>query len=558
MIQQQESAPAAAARATSGLDAPVVSDWLDGLFGRLSVRRRVVLSQLPLTVTVGLVAVATALFSPGTLADNAFGLSLLAHVAILAVCLAVPWDKFPYALIALIPLLDCLAIGFTREAGGPAFNVLSLLLVFPVVWLSIQRRRYMVALAIGGTVLSTLIPAAIAGSPSTPASMIRTIFLPLVMSGIAVTAHVVTTTIHRQRARLVQNERALADTLAESLRRQQLLDAVLGAVGMGVLVVDHKGGTVLANKAMYADPALAGILQVSGQLLLPDRSTPVPADRSPLARAAVGKDFRDELYWVDGPDQQRAYSVSAHGIPARGQDPRGSVVTFVDVTALIRALAAKDDFVSTVSHELRTPLTSILGYLELVLEQPGHEEISGELLIVRRNAEHLLRLVNDLVAVASDRMELSLEDADLAQLVTDVARATGPTAAGNRCELVLDVEQTLPARLDPERIRQVLRNLLSNAIKYSPAGGRITVNARRTGSELVCSITDTGIGMNTEEQEQAFTKFFRAARSRETAIPGAGLGLPISRTIVEGHGGTISLTSAPGVGTTATLALPAP
>jgi signal transduction histidine kinase len=193
-----------------------------------------------------------------------------------------------------------------------------------------------------------------------------------------------------------------------------------------------------------------------------------------------------------------------------------------------------------------------------VLDEPGYEEIHGELLIVRRNAEHLLRLVNDLIAVASERVELALEETDLARLVTDVAAATGPAAAGNGSELVLDVEPALPARLDPERIRQVLRNLLSNAIKYSPAGGRITVSARRTGSNLVCSVTDTGIGMNAEEQEQAFTKFFRSARSRETAIPGAGLGLPVSRTIVEGHGGSISLTSEPGAGTTVTFTLPTP
>lgn len=558
MIQQQ-AVPEAGARTTTGLEAPVVSDWLDGLFGRLGVRRRVVLSQLPLTVTVGLVAVATAVFSPDTLADDIFRLALLAHAAIFAACLAVPWDRLPSALIVVIPLLDCLAIGFTREAGGAAFNVLSLLLVFPVVWLSMQRRRYMVALAIAGTVLSMLIPAAVAGgAPSTPAAMIRTIFLPLVMSGIAVTAHFVTTTIHRQRAKLLQSEHALANTLAESVRRQRLLDAVLGAVGMGVWVVDRTGGTVLANRAMRADPALADVLQGSRQFLEPDRTSPVAAERSPMARAAVGKEFQDELYWAGAPNQQRAYSVSAYGIPEHGQDAGGSVVTFVDVTALIRALAAKDDFVSTVSHELRTPLTSILGYLELVLEEPGHEEIHGELLIVRRNAEHLLRLVNDLIAVASDRMKLSLEDVDLAQLVNDVAGATRPAAAGNRCELVLDVERTLPARLDPERIRQVLRNLLSNAVKYSPAGGRITVSALRTGSQLVCSVADTGVGMSGEEQEQAFTKFFRSERSRATAIPGAGLGLPVSRTIVEGHGGTISLTSEPGAGTTVTFVLPAP
>ncbi|WP_306736739.1 sensor histidine kinase [Arthrobacter sp. ZGTC412] len=80
--------------------------------------------------------------------------------------------------------------------------------------------------------------------------------------------------------------------------------------------------------------------------------------------------------------------------------------------------------------------------------------------------------------------------------------------------------------------------------------------ARRNGAELVCSITDSGVGMSAEEQEQAFTKFFRSARSRETAIPGAGLGLPVSKTIVEAHGGSISLDSTPGAGTTATFTIP--
>jgi signal transduction histidine kinase len=111
--------------------------------------------------------------------------------------------------------------------------------------------------------------------------------------------------------------------------------------------------------------------------------------------------------------------------------------------------------------------------------------------------------------------------------------------------------------MDPKRISQVIRNLLSNAIKYSPDSGLVTATAYRNGAGLVCTIRDTGLGMTGEEQEQAFTKFFRAARSRETAIPGAGLGLSVSKTIIEGHGGSISLDSAPGVGTTVTFILPA-
>ncbi|WAJ33150.1 HAMP domain-containing sensor histidine kinase [Arthrobacter sp. FX8] len=176
--------------------------------------------------------------------------------------------------------------------------------------------------------------------------------------------------------------------------------------------------------------------------------------------------------------------------------------------------------------------------------------------MVRRNAEHLLGLVNDLIAVASERVDLALEQADLARLVAREVDAASPTAAGNGLQLVLDVEQPLHARMDPARIGQVIRNLLSNAIKYSPNGGLITARAFRTREGLACSITDTGLGMTGEEQEQAFSKFFRSARSRETAIPGAGLGLPVSKTIVEGHGGSISLESEPGRGTRATFILP--
>ncbi|WP_308928959.1 HAMP domain-containing sensor histidine kinase [Arthrobacter sp. SLBN-112] len=536
-----------------------MSDRLDGLFGGLSARKRVMASQLPVTLTMALVVVAAAMFSPWTLTDSRFLAALLFHLAIAAACVAVPWGRLPGPAFAVIPLLDCLAIGLTREAGGPAFNVLSLMLVFPVIWLSAQVRPFMPALAIAGTILSTVVPAAALGSPPAAGSMIRVLILPLVMSVMAVTAHVVATTIRRHRIQLVDSEHHLGRTLDESVRRQNLLDAVLGAVGVGVWVVDRKGNTVLTNRTLQSDPALAGLVEPGGeksQLLAADRTTPVPAGSLPAERAAAGEAFMDELYWAGPADGQRAYSVSSHGFPAAGGQEAGGVITFADVTDLIGALAAKDDFVATVSHELRTPLTSILGYLELVLEEPDHDDIRAELLVVRRNADHLMSLVNDLIAVASERVELSLEETDLAQLVTRAVDAALPRAAGNGLQVKIEIEQPLPVRADPARISQVLHNLLSNAVKYSPDGGLITATATRTEAGLVCSITDTGVGMSEEEQEQAFTKFFRSARSRSTAIPGAGLGLPVSKTIVEGHGGSISLASKPGAGTSATFILP--
>ncbi|MDQ0771035.1 signal transduction histidine kinase [Pseudarthrobacter defluvii] len=565
VIRERQGIAEDTARARKAPVHPVVSDRLDGLFGGLSARKRVAASQLPVTLTILLVVIAAAIFSPETLASNLFQAALLFHLAIAAASAAIPWARLPAAAFAVIPMLDCVAIGFTREAGGPSFNVLSMMLVFPVIWLSAQVRPYMPVLAIAGTILSAVVPSAVQGSPPAGGSMIRTLILPLVMSVIAVTSHVVATTIRLHRTRLVENEHDLARTLGESLRRQSLLDAVLKAVGVGVWVVDAKGNTVLANRAMQADPILWPVIQPAnvsdpaggpGLLTAADRSTPVAQGQLPAARAAAGEAFTDELYWAGPADRQRAYSVSSHSFPPAGGQEGGAVITFVDVTSLIGALAAKDNFVATVSHELRTPLTSILGYLELVLDEPGHEEIKEELLVVRRNAEHLLNLVNDLIAVASERVELSREETDLARLLAVEVDAALPKAAGNGLQLVLEAEQPLPAKMDPKRIRQVIQNLLSNAIKYSPQGGLITAKAYRTEEGLVCSITDTGLGMTEEEQEQAFTKFFRSARSRETAIPGAGLGLPVSKTIIEGHGGTISLDSEPGAGTTATFILP--
>jgi signal transduction histidine kinase len=124
--------------------------------------------------------------------------------------------------------------------------------------------------------------------------------------------------------------------------------------------------------------------------------------------------------------------------------------------------------------------------------------------------------------------------------------------------ITLELESAGPAtgRFDPDRLGQAIDNLVSNAIKYTPEGGRVTVRICATGQNLRCEVTDTGIGMTGDELGQAYTRFFRAANAHSSAIPGAGLGLAITKSIIENHRGTISLTSSPGKGTTAVLTLP--
>jgi signal transduction histidine kinase len=241
----------------------------------------------------------------------------------------------------------------------------------------------------------------------------------------------------------------------------------------------------------------------------------------------------------------------------------------------------KDQFVSLISHELRTPLTSILGYLELVLEdedQPLTEEQRSYLTTVERNADRLLRLVGDLLFTAqvdAGRFTLKPEDVDLATVVRSAEESVRVTAAAAGVEIVVDVpEDALVVHGDAVRLGQACDNLVSNAVKFTPGGGRVTLSLRtawQTADGEVSAeprpdaapvaqlaVSDTGIGIPSGEQGKLFTRFFRASTAQRNAVPGVGLGLAITKAITTAHGGMLDLVSSEGAGTTFTLTLPRP
>ena len=230
--------------------------------------------------------------------------------------------------------------------------------------------------------------------------------------------------------------------------------------------------------------------------------------------------------------------------------------------AIQEANRLKTEFVSMVSHELRTPLTSIQGYAELMLEDERiTEEQRESLTIVKKNSNRLLALINDLLdlsRIEAGRLDLHRTSLDLARLILEVAGSLRPLIEAKRQRLRLELGDALPAVwADADRVTQILTNLISNAHKYTLVEGSITVAAQRDDGFVRVDVSDTGIGLSPEDQAQLFTKFFTAHHRSPQAGGGTGLGLVITRLLVELHGGRITVSSAPGQGSTFSFSLPA-
>ena len=291
-----------------------------------------------------------------------------------------------------------------------------------------------------------------------------------------------------------------------------------------------------------------------------------------------------ELKFVRKDGEERSHAVSLNQV----EDDRGQVIGFVstseDITdrleaerRLVEALEAerqaverlrevdqvKDAFVSSVSHELRTPITSILGYTEMledgVYGALAHEQLDA----VRRlgaNSSRLLSLIDDLLTLSRVQDQgLGFADrlVDLRKIVSAGTTVVAPTLERRDLELTLELpEEPVPFLGDRDMLERVVINLVGNAVKFTPEGGRVGVQLATVDATALLTVSDTGIGIPPEEQELLFSRFFRSSIAQKQAIPGSGLGLSIAHAIVEQHGGSMSVASAPGEGTTFEVRLP--
>jgi signal transduction histidine kinase len=354
--------------------------------------------------------------------------------------------------------------------------------------------------------------------------------------------------LYEERRRL---EAAAEAARAVAAEREQAA-RVLAAVGEGIVLVDDTGVVRLVN------PEGARIAGRS-----PDEIVGRPIGEVFQGWHAVEQHLRS----AGGETSRRAVPLTIGGREAwlsivAVQSADGFVYALRDETSERSLDRAKSDFVATVSHELRTPLASIYG-AALTLQRRETmlaEEQRRELLaIVAREAARLGEIVDEILLTAqieAGRIRLNEDSVDLAEAAQAAVAAARPRA--DRHDLAVETAAPVPAVVaDEPKLRQVLVNLLDNAIKYTPGGTRILVDVAAEGGRVFARVHDQGAGIPAAEQARIFEKFYRLDPDQTSGVSGTGLGLYISRELVERMGGELTVSSREGEGSTFAVALPA-
>jgi signal transduction histidine kinase len=370
----------------------------------------------------------------------------------------------------------------------------------------------------------------------------------------------IATSLHYSKllATIRQQQEALAREMATIRSERARLEVLIEASDSAIFMVT--GGIVAhANRAIAQLVGLPREVIVGAPLTHLDRALarclaqPDALAAQTAALQGSGNPLRDRVEFVF-PRRlvcQRTVAV----LPGEAEQSLGHVVIYRDVTKEAEVEAAKDEFVSMVSHELRTPLTSVKTSLSLVLKGAAgtvSDQIRGLLEIALRNLHRLIRLVDDLLdlsRIESGRLVAGLVPVSVVNATDHAVEAVRGFALEREVMLECDRPPDPLAILgDADRLEQVIVNLLSNAVKFSPRHGEVTLRWRKENGSAVLEITDTGPGIPAHQLEDIFDKFHQLEMSATRREGGAGLGLPISRSIVEQLGGDLWVESEEGRG----------
>ncbi len=352
--------------------------------------------------------------------------------------------------------------------------------------------------------------------------------------------------------------------LREVQHRAAELDATINSIADAVVIYGMCGEVLRTNAAadrFFGFAAETGRHEPGGGCRMHGADgNPVADEDLPITRAMRGETVGGRIMAIHRDGAPHLW-VSASAAPIRTVDGKqtGAVLTVTDITPLHEVQAAKDLHLHTISHDLRTPLTVIQGHAQLLLEALAGAGLNGlEISVgaIVQSADKIQMMIEDLVEAArleGGQLVLERRPVDLSEFLPAVLQHSGVALGVER--IANELPPGLPPVLaDPDRLERILLNLLTNALRYSPPRSKVRLRAREEGEEVVFSVADKGQGIAAEDLPHIFQRFYRPGGKRRS--DSVGLGLYITRMLVEAHGGSITVESDLGKGSTFTVRLP--
>lgn len=332
----------------------------------------------------------------------------------------------------------------------------------------------------------------------------------------------------------------------------------------GVMTTDAEKLIVQAN------PAFLHLIDYHGENVIGHKVEDIITDKQLLtsiedALAMPPDTFAELTSEINIANNGDERCLGARCAPFRGRTKEnlGTITVLHDVTAVKQMDQMKSDFVSMVSHEVRSPMNSLLMQLKIILDGLAGDITEKQKEILERASDKILNLNNlvtellDLSRIESGLIAHEKEQVDITQLIENQKIFHTPYGEGKNISLTVECEEDLPSILaNRQNMDEVFSNLITNAIKYSPDNSSVIIKAITENKYLKILVSDTGFGMNSDELEMIFTRFYRIKDSNTREIQGTGLGLAIVKSIIESHHGKIRVTSVEGEGTTFTILLP--
>ncbi|TAJ50340.1 MAG: hypothetical protein EPO52_00560 [Herbiconiux sp.] len=539
---------------------------------RIAARRQP-FAQIALLIAVGIITGSIGVIDP-TLIGAEYLIGALTIVVLTSVMVVVSstrsGSKGPVGSLwfALIPLADMVACALIRASVIDHLSAAGVLVIFPLAWLSFAFPWPLIVAGVVGTGFVTAYPLIRDGSGvESPSDLARVLTLPVTVSLFAVATAWVGRDLAR-RQRRGDDEAAQAEAARQSSTEATLtIEAVVETSPHPLAIFDLDGRAVLANSAALAVGARAGRPDLDlrgGPVELYDArgQRGVPLGLVAIEQVLSGDAVEPRRIFVGSPGSQIVIDVVVRPVHGADGELRAIVMVGHDVTELVQAVEVRDSFLDDVGHELKTPLTAILGHAGL-LEGSTDATAAAQAAIIRRAAERQMGIVNQLIAAGRATVVNASGDRTAAADVVRLACRDGAKAAEQKhidFAVVLDVEKHPEGDVvvfSARDLSTLVEAIVANAVQFTPAGGTIVVGLRRAGKAVVLEVSDSGVGMNENEREHAFDRFYRAPSSRSEAVPGLGLGLSVARALAEANGATIALESAPGRGTLVTVRMQA-